>query len=332
MTSSGLPRAEVIVLDFETPQLTLLAVRSALASEGVNVHLNLVDNGCSSDHSAEFRSVLEGYRVTVHRNDSNLGFAAGVNQVLRTVDHSRLDAVVILNSDAIVDADALLELTTCLGEDGVAAVAPAIWIGEPGHLELEGFGDRIDWLSGRPTVRFRGAQMAGASPLRTFDAEWLSGVCLVIKPAALASVGLFDERYFAYFEETDWCVRARRLGWRLRNCPAANARHVGAASSACAEKLHWMIRNNLLFMRKLAPVHHLPLFFVYWWLIQVPNLARWCLNAAPRATVVSIWRAIHWNLVHRIERLPASSSIRVTLRSGRRTRSRPRITSRRPRQ
>lgn len=329
--SQSLPRAEVIVLDLETPELTLLAARSALASVGVNVHLNLIDNGCSRDHGDQFRSALEGARVSVRRNGSNIGFAAAMNQVLQAVKRDRTDAVVLLNSDAVLEDGTLLELITQLGEDGVAAVAPAVWIGKPGRLRLEGFGDRIDWLRGRPTVRFRGAGREATSQLRAFDAEWLSGTCLVIKPEALSSVGLFDERYFAYFEETDWCVRATRLGWRLRNCPRANAQHVGAASSTCAEKLHWMLRNNLLFMRKLAPPHYLPLFSIYWWLIQVPNLSRWCLRGAPRATLNSIWRAVRWNLVHRVERVPASSSTRFTLRFGRTTTSRLRTTARRPR-
>lgn len=330
MRSVGLPRAEVIILDLETPELTLLAARNALASIGVDVHLNLIDNGCVRDHSAQFRRALEGARVIVRRNASNLGFAAGMNQVLRAMKKDGTDAVVLLNSDAVLERDALLELITQLGDDGVAAVAPAVWSGERGRLQLEGLGDRIDWPRGRPTVRFRGADKAMASLLPAFDAEWLSGTCLVIKPEALSSVGLLDERYFAYFEETDWCVRATRMGWRLRNCPSANVQHVGAASSTCADKLHWMLRNNLLFMRKLARRRYLPVFLAYWWLIQVPNLSRWCLKVAPRATLSSIWRAMRWNLVHRVERVPVPSRTRFTLRSGRKTTSRPRTTARRP--
>lgn len=331
MMSQDVLRAEVVVLDLGTPELTLLAARSALASIGVDVHLNLIDNGCAHDHSEQFRRALGGTSVSVRRNASNIGFAAGMNQVLRAVKSDRTDAVVLLNSDVVLEPDTLLELITQLSADGVAAVAPAVWIGPPDRPLLEGLGDRIDWLRGRPTVRFRKADRAAAASLTAFDAEWLSGACLVIKPEALSSVGLLDERYFAYFEETDWCVRASRLGWRLRNCPSANVQHLGAASSACTEKLHWMLRNNLLFMRKLARPRYLPLFYAYWWLIQVPNLSRWCIRAAPRATVSSIWRAVRWNLDHRVERVPAPSTARLTVRSGRTAASRLRTTPRRPR-
>lgn len=329
--NSSMPRVEVIVLDLETPELTVLAARSALNSIGVNVHLNLIDNGCAQDHSDQFRRAFEGADVNVHRNASNVGFAGGMNQALRGVKQEGTDAVVLLNSDAVLEDDTLLELITHLEEDGVAAVAPAVWIRNHGPPALEGFGYRIDWVRGRPTVRFRGAGPGATSGLRAFDAEWLSGTCLVIKPEALSSVGLLDERYFAYFEETDWCVRATRLGWRLRNCPSAHAQHLGAFSTSCVEKLHWMLRNNVIFMRKLARRRYLPLFLAYWWLIQVPNLSRWCVGAAPRATLGSIWRALHWNLVHRVERVPVSSNSRFTVRSGSTTPSRLPRTSRRPR-
>lgn len=330
MTAPRLPRVEVVVLDYETPALTLAAARSAMGSTGVDVHLNIIDNGCGQDHTDQFRRALDGARATVRRNASNLGFAAGINKVLRGLQLTRTDALVLLNSDAVLENGTLVELLSQLGE-GIAAVAPAVWIDKPGHAELQGFGDRIDWLRGRSTLRFRGAGRAQTAALPTFDAEWLSGTCLVISPAALASVGLFDERYFAYFEETDWCVRATRLGWRLLNCPSANAYHVGAASSRCSQKLHWMLRNNVLFMRKLAPRRYLPLFFVYWWVIQVPNLSRWCVAEAPTGTLISIWNALRWNLVHRVERVPPPNTARFTVRFGSTTTSRPRATSRRPR-
>jgi GT2 family glycosyltransferase len=63
------------------------------------------------------------------------------------------------------------------------------------------------------------------------EADWLVGACLLIRRVAFEQVGGFDERFFMYFEETDWCRRAKEAGWSVVFQPAARARHLGGRSS-----------------------------------------------------------------------------------------------------
>jgi GT2 family glycosyltransferase len=291
----GIPRVLVAILDWETPDLAIKAARSALLSRGVQSTVALVDNGCAIDHTPVFRTEFQATDVSVSRNDENLGFAGGINKVLESTDISAFDGIALLNSDSVLDPEALRTLVAELQDPVVAAVAPAVWVAKDGDDELEGFGGTIDWRRGRPTVVSRGVRRKEGSLPTAHDAEWLTGACLVLQPDALRDVGLLDIRYFMYFEETDWCVRATRRGWRLRNCPAAALSHVGSASSDCPTKLYWLLRNNVLFMRKLAPRRFLLPFLAYWWIVQMPNLARWCLSR-PLPTASAILRAALWHV------------------------------------
>jgi GT2 family glycosyltransferase len=292
---SRAPTVVVAILDWGTPDLAVRAAHSARSSRGVNPVVLLVDNGCPTDHSPGFRKEFHGTQISVYRNKRNLGFAGGMNQVLRSVDMSEVDGIALLNSDSVLEPDSLRTLLSEFRDPDVAAVAPAVWVMNNRQEELEGLGGSIDWHRGRPKVRYKGVRRHDHLLPTAHDAEWLTGVCLVLRPEAIEDVGLFDAQYFMYFEETDWCVRAARRGWRLRNCPEAAVSHVGAASSDCPTKLYWMLRNNLLFMRKLAPRRFLVTFLAYWWIFQVPNLARWCV-ARPLATASAIYRAALWHV------------------------------------
>jgi GT2 family glycosyltransferase len=302
--NAHVPTVHVAILDWGTPELAIRAARSAVLSRGVNVVIALVDNGCPTDHSPLFRRAFRSTRVSVSRNRQNLGVAGGMNTILRSMDMSGLDGIALLNSDAVLDPNALATLVAEFRNPEVGAVAPAVWQARNDHEELEGLGGVIDWTRGRPTVAYKGIRRHQSFLPASFDADWLSGACWIMRPEAVQDVGLFDSRYFMYFEETDWCVRASRRGWRLRNCPSAAVSHVGTASSDCTAKLYWLLRNNVLFMRKLAPRRYLAPFLAYWWFVQTPNLARWCLSR-PVATASAICRAALWH-VRRIGPVDAS--------------------------
>lgn len=309
MNATTAPTVHVVILDWQTPQLTIEAARSALACTGVEVRATILDNGCADDHRGQLRAAL-GTQVQLLRSPRNLGFAGGVNAVLRGIDWTWPEAIVLLNSDATLASDALAILVAELADPRLAAAAPAVWVGHGSQERLQGLGDRIDWLRGRTTLRFQGHRRSGGPLPERLDAEWLVGTCLALKPAALRDVGLLDERYFAYLEDTDWCVRAGRRGWRLRNCLRASAWHGFRRSSRCGQWLHLMLRNNVLFMRKLARRRYLLPFLVYWWCVQVPNLARWCVLQEPSAVVGAVTRAVAWNLMQRVEAQPPDSDQR----------------------
>lgn len=164
--------------------------------------------------------------VRAIRNDVGRGFAAAANQGLAATDAA---AAAIITAGTRVPPGALPTLQTALGDGrAVAAVGPLIrhTDGTPQRHGL--FRPRpltalivllgLTWL---PLFAGEARRYYGShEPGPPYDVEQLSGACILLGRDALEAVGGFDERFFLYCEDADWCLRARAAGWRIRFMPA----------------------------------------------------------------------------------------------------------------
>lgn len=198
-------------------------LEGCLRSLGGELPVTVVDN--SSD--ADVRSVCEAHGATYIDPGRNLGFAAGVNAGLTRRRQTDGD-VLLLNPDATITADAVRSLQRCLhGRADMACVAP-------GQTDPSGASrDRVAWPFPSPLGAWLDALGLGRlnrSP------QFVIGSVLLLRAAALADVGPFDERFFLYAEETDWQLRAHRHGWRAACCSGVTATHVGAGTGGDAKE------------------------------------------------------------------------------------------------
>ena len=195
-----------------------------------------------------------GFDVTLLRPDRNVGFAAGVNLSARhAFGRGGADHLLLLNDDAVIPAasrDLLQELVALSGLlPDVAAVGPKIHFarhsGGPDVVASPG----ADFVDLPPGVGHRDPGLHGV-----VESDFVVGVCMLIPRRAWQTVGEFDERYFAYYEETEWCYRARRLGLRvycqrdllLRHGDEAVERRKRHRDPACTRL---MARNQVLLAR-----------------------------------------------------------------------------------
>jgi GT2 family glycosyltransferase len=182
-----------------------------------------------SDGSAAIAELATKWpKVDWHFHDDNIGFAAAVNALMRTVGSPQ---ALLLNPDAELLSDLAISRSLLESSNRVAAVGPWIDHGgssrpwdnarrEPTPLRL--FMSYAGWdqrLGRRPAF----SMLYDRQP--RFVSGYLSGACLLIATAAWAELGQFDERYFLYSEEADWCRRARMSGWRLLAVAEPGARH-----------------------------------------------------------------------------------------------------------
>ncbi len=184
------------------------------------IDLTVVDNS-SSD---AVREVAVAHGVRYLDAGANLGFAAGVNVGLREIPESSDCDVLLLNPDAIVEPDALRALSTAMHVDGnerVGVVAPRI------H-DADGHDQRVAWPFPSPLRAWGEAVGLGRLPYRQ---GFLIGAVLLLRREALQDVGMFDERFFLYAEETDWQRRAVQHGWTSL-LAETNAEHIGAGTSS----------------------------------------------------------------------------------------------------
>ncbi len=190
-------------------------LRPCLDALGGSYKTTVVDNSSSP----ETRLLVESFGFDYHDPGRNLGFAGGVNRALQLTAGVTYD-VLLLNPDAVIDSAGVERLRDSLhAADGLACVAPA--------QEGPSGSDRVTWPVPSPWGAW--LEALGLSALDDRPV-FLIGSILLIKAEALADVGLLDERFFLYAEETDWQIRAFAKGWSVALVPDVQAFHVGAGT------------------------------------------------------------------------------------------------------
>lgn len=246
----------VVVVSYNTRDLLLDCLASVLEStQGRSIELVIVDNA-SEDGSYE--AVREAHpHAAAMRNSTNLGFGAACNQGIRATSSK---FILLLNSDARLTAQAFQSLCDCLEQNERCGAAGCRLIDTAGAevvntrnfltplnqaFELAGIKLGLGRLrrTRRPNL---GRNLVDCS------VDWIDGACLMLRRAALAEAGLFDERFFMYSEDEDLCFRLRKRGWLVCFCGAGTAVHRGAASSQLhkIEMLRHFYLSQMLFLSK----------------------------------------------------------------------------------
>ena len=243
-------RVAVSVVHWGSAEDTLACLRSVAASASPARPLVVVDNGTGQLDAAAVERAAPGALVVAL--PENQGFTGGSNVAIRRALADGADAVVLLNNDAVLEPDALGALwraATAVPRVG-AVGAKVLSAADPGRI----------WATyGRLTYRAALVDLVGQGErdgpafATARDVDVVPGCAMLLTRAALETVGLLDERYFAYHEDVDWCVRARSRGFRIRFAPEARVRHRGEGALAprgFANPVRYLsARNTVLFAR-----------------------------------------------------------------------------------
>lgn len=241
MTST--PRILVVSLNFRTPGMTLRSADSALrAMEGLNAELVIVDNdsGDGSVEAMQAHVAAQGWPVRIIASGHNGGFGAGNNVGIRAgmSDGRAPDYVYILNSDAFPRPDALRLLVDHLETHPQAGIAGSYIEGEDGVPHVTAFRFPSIWSELEGAARFGPISRLLAShrvpleiPETTQRVDWLAGASMLMRHEMLERIGLFDETFFLYFEETDLCRRAATAGYETHYLRDSVVAHIGSVST-----------------------------------------------------------------------------------------------------
>jgi GT2 family glycosyltransferase len=226
----------VVIPTFNTAELTLRCCRAVLASLPADSEVIVADDG-STDGTAELLA-REVPAVRIVRLDANSGFAPAAN---RGVASSRGRIILLLNSDAIVDASALTAFLGAFAADSKLGVAGARLLNP----------DRTSQWSGgaAPTLPWMIGVVSGAGHLARFvrrrgvrvqrDVDWVSGAAMAFRREVWNAAGPLDERFRFYCQDIEFCLRARDAGWRVSIIDAARVVHaIGGTIAADTSLQH----------------------------------------------------------------------------------------------
>lgn len=215
----------------------------------------VVDNHSSDDSVATVQRRWP--EVQVRALDHNIGFGPANNLALRD---SVAEYALLLNSDTVVPAGAIDTLLARLIARDAVAAGPLLRDGS-GRPEMS-FGPMLTpWREAVQKVRVRLAARGGSladwyiGPLLAQErfVDWVSGACLLVRREAARDAGYFDERYFLYEEDVDFCAALRARGGRILFTPHAEVRHLrGRSAPSRASRAHYD-RSHLAFYEKHHP-------------------------------------------------------------------------------
>jgi GT2 family glycosyltransferase len=302
---ADLPLVAVIVVNWNGLADTESCLRSVLASDYPRLHVLVVDNGSEGDDVAALRRRF-GDRVEVVEAGRNLGYAGACNLGMTLALARGAEAVLLLNNDATVAPECIMELVKAASSlPDAAALCPKIYFSERPNI-IQSTGGKVNMWLGRSRQVGRGEVDRGQWD-RLQERDYADGACMLITKRALTAVGPLDEEYFAYWEETDWCFRARELGFRCYYVPTARAWHRGSSSFSRSRYWFYYRRGAIMFLRKRARPVQLVTALLYHVLVLAPFyvLRRpWGLG---RLLVEG--RAILWHLGRRVAKRPFHSTL-----------------------
>ena len=306
----------IVIVNYRTGPLvieclaSLVGERAALRGGRVVV----VDNASGDDSVATIATAIEsngwGDWAEVLALPLNGGFSYGNNHAIRRArEHDpQLGLVVLLNPDTTVLAGAMAELIGHFDRHPRAGIAGASIENEHGVLQPSAhpFHSPLAELDSAAQLGVLTAMLGARSLSKPATTElqaidWASGACLAVRAEVFDAIGMFDEGYFLYFEETDFCLRAKKAGWSCWLVPSARVRHVeGAATGICEatrrRPAYWFDSRRRFFV-KAHGVVGLLLADVLWSLGRASFVLRRAVglggapkhNAEPRRFAFDLW-------------------------------------------
>lgn len=230
---------------------------SSSAGQKSKVKCIVVDNGSTDDSVATIKRNFPD--VEVIETGSNLGFVGGNNVGIQRALEDRFDFVWLLNNDTVVDKNALMPLLDACRDNRVGIAGSKIYFAPGREYHKKRYTDkdhgRVLWYAGgiidwnNMYASHRGVDEVDNGQYDAVgETSFVTGCSMMIRREVIEKIGFFDEKFFAYLEDVDFCLRAKRLGYTLLYVPQSILWHKNAGSSGVGSYTHqyYMTRNRLL--------------------------------------------------------------------------------------
>lgn len=200
---------------------------------------------------AEIQALPPNQRLVLIKTGANLGYAGGNNVGIRYALKRQAACIWLLNNDTVTDQDALIEMVKLSENDkSVGIVGSKIfYYDNPKILWAAGGGYIIPWLG---KVVHIGISKEGTGAFNEpLQVGYVTGCSMLVRREVLEKVGLLNEAYFLYWEDTDFNIRTGRAGWRRMYCPSSKVWHKASGENKRSARAdYFSVRNGLRFARK----------------------------------------------------------------------------------
>ena len=256
-----MPKVFVTLINYNSNKMTddCLNSLNELNTSDFELNVVVVDNASKEKFTENHK--YQNFTLKIIRSEINLGFSGGQNLGIKQALENGAVYVLVLNNDVILDKDLIVELLKTFEEKDCGIVSPKIYFAR-GHefhkdrYKQEDLGSVIWYAGGQIDWQNVIASHIGVDEVdkgqyeQTGEIDFASGCCELIKREVFEKVGLFDERYFLYFEDNDLSQRVKKQGFKIYYQPKAMLWHLNAGStggSGSSLQDYYITRNRLLF-------------------------------------------------------------------------------------
>ncbi len=236
----------VVILNYKVKDYAVRCLKSVINSSYKNLKIYLVDNNSEDGIESE----LDKYnKVIFIQTGANLGYTGGNNIGIKTALSESCDYVFILNPDTEVAKDTIEILMTKADEYQAGIVTPKIYYGQTNIIWYAGKKLDLDNVLG---VHIGVDQQDQGQFDQDRETDDITGAAMFIGKEVFEKVGLLDEKYFLYYEESDFAYRAKKMGFKLMYIYSARVYHDNAKATGLGSPLqdYFITRNRMLFASK----------------------------------------------------------------------------------
>lgn len=241
------PLVHILVLNYNGAIDTIECVKSLNNIKYDNYKIIVIDNK-STDNSLE---ILEKYKSNyiLIKSEHNLGYAGGNNIGIRYALENNADYVLILNNDTIVEESFLNKMMEACKENNILVASPKVYFYD--SKLINSFGAKKDFLERVKNIGENDIDSIKYS--ENIFVKYIMGCCMLINTKVIEEVGMFDEKFFMYLEETDLCKRISEK-FKIMVCADSKIYHKCGASTKTNSKINYFteyyFRRNLLYYLK----------------------------------------------------------------------------------
>lgn len=233
----------VVILHYNRIQLTADCCASLREQTVAPSRIIVIDNASPNHSTEDLKSTIPS-ACQVIRTSSNFGFSGGMNVGIReALKDSGTDSVLVLNNDTRCPPELIEKLRVVLASDPSAGIV---------GCDMEGANGGGSMAAAYRLSPFFAFPVPVADAAQGAPFDYLQGSCLLVRREVFEAIGLFDESFFFFCEDADFCLRARHAGWELAVAPNVKLFHLGSATigSSSANQSDWYRAGMRLFLAK----------------------------------------------------------------------------------
>lgn len=238
-----------MVLNYNNPVETISCLKSlsAVSLPGYELKIVLVDNGSDKECVDTLRALTDPDLYFLETG-KNLGYAGGNNAGIRFAKERKADYIIVLNNDVIVNEFSFAGCLKALQENASTGIAAPAILNVDGTVQS--LGANIDFL--RIKTKLIGYKEEYIPSTEIVSCDYVGGACMVFRSDLIDQIGYLPEYYFLFWEEAEWCIRAKKKGYNCCCVTSSSVVHKSSATIKAFQGLqsYFMERNRVVFSKQ----------------------------------------------------------------------------------